>query len=204
MYEAKVLSILKESLNFDPISIEKIKEFRKLLLKENKNYNFISKNTEGDIWSRHILDSAQLVKFIDQKVEDLADLGTGGGFPGVVLALYNVKNKFHVKLYEKSPIKRAFLLNIKQKLALNYDVLGDIYDEKINSDVIVCRAFKKLDQIIKISREFCRKPHKLIILKGQNAQKDIKRIKLEKNYNYKLYKSITDDKSRIILINAVK
>ena len=68
MYEAKVLSILKESLNFDPISIEKIKEFRKLLLKENKNYNFISKNTEGDIWSG-ILDSAQLVKFIDQKLK---------------------------------------------------------------------------------------------------------------------------------------
>ena len=175
MYEAKVLSILKESLNFDPISIEKIKEFRKLLLKENKNYNFISKNTEGDIWSRHILDSAQLVKFIDQKVEDLADLGTGGGFPGVVLALYNVKNKFHVKLYEKSNVKCMFLVSIKKKLKIDFKIYdNDYHYHDIDGDYVVCRAFKKLPKILAISREKIKKPHKLIILKGKDAQDQIK------------------------------
>ena len=74
---------------------------------------------------------------------------------------------------------------------------------KLDADIIVCRAFKKFDKLLKFHVK-SQKPHKLIILKGQNAQKDIKRIKLEKNYFYKLEKSITDDKSRIILINAVK
>ena len=204
MLEDKVISILKESLNFDPISIGKLKEFSKLLLKQNKKYNFISKNTENDIWSRHILDSAQLVKYLDDKVKYLADFGTGGGFPGLVLALYSAKNKFHVKLYEKSPVKRAFLSVVKQKLALNCTILGDVKKEEITSEVIVCRAFKKLKEIISISREHCRKPHKLIILKGQNAEKEISNLYLGKNYSYKLFKSMTDDKSKIILINAKK
>ena len=202
MYEAKVLSILKESLNFDPISIEKIKEFRKLLLKENKNYNFISKNTEGDIWSRHILDSAQLVKFIDQKVEDLADLGTGGGFPGVVLALYNVKNKFHVKLYEKSPIKRRFLEEVAIKLNLNIAILGNINDEKVYADLIVARAFKKLNDVIKISRENKKKTYKILILKGKNANDELKTISLNKNYSYKIKDSLTDNESKILIFQV--
>ena len=58
---------------------------------------------------RHILDSAQLVKFIDFKSGSLADLGTGAGFPGVVIAIFNENKDFHVKLYEKSPVKRNFL-----------------------------------------------------------------------------------------------
>ena len=83
----------------------------------NKKHNFISKSTEVDIWHRHILDSAQLVKFIDFSKGSLSDLGSGAGFPGMVLAIFNENKNFHVKLYDKSPVKRAFLEKISKILS---------------------------------------------------------------------------------------
>ena len=68
MQQLEVINILKKSLNFSDHSIEKLKKFTNLVLKENQNYNLIAKSTENQIWHRHILDSAQLVKFIDFKI----------------------------------------------------------------------------------------------------------------------------------------
>ena len=99
MQQLEVINILKNRLNFSDHSIEKLKKFTNLVLKENQNYNLIAKSTEYQIWHRHILDSAQLVKFIDFNVNSLADLGTGAGFPGLVLEIFNKKKAFHVKLY---------------------------------------------------------------------------------------------------------
>ena len=204
MQQFEVINILKKSLNFTDSSIEKLKKFTNLVLQENKDYNLIAKSTENQIWHRHILDSAQLVKFIDFKLNSMADLGTGAGFPGLVLEIFNENKAFHVKLYEKSPIKRRFLRSVIKKLSLNAEVLGDVRDEVIDSEVIICRAFKKLDQIIQVSREIAKKPHKLMILKGQNAQEEIKNSFKTKKYPYKLESSMTNKDSKIILMEINK
>ena len=201
MQQLEVINILKKDLNFTDQSINKLKEFTNLVLKENKRHNLISKNTENEIWVRHVLDSAQLVKFIDFSSDSLADLGTGAGFPGLVIEIFNKNKAFHVKLYEKSPVKRQFLSRVIKKLRLNAEVLGDIRDEELDTDIIICRAFKKLDHIIQVSREIAKKPHKLIILKGQNAQEEINKSFKNKKYPYKLEKSITNIDSKIILMN---
>ena len=109
-----------------------------------------------------------------------------------------------MKLYEKSPVKRAFLNKIKDKLNIKgIDINNNVYGkEKIVADVIVCRAFKKLEEILKISREIIKKPHKLIILKGKNAQSEINRVSLGSNYSYKLANSMTNEDSKIILIDV--
>ena len=200
MQQLEVINILKKDLNFTNQSIEMLKEFTKLVLKENKNHNLISKSTENHIWLRHILDSAQLVKFIDFSCNSLADLGTGAGFPGLVIEIFNKNKAFHVKLYEKSPVKRKFLFKVIEELGLNAEVLGDVRDEKLDTDIIICRAFKKLDHVIQVSREIAKKPHKLIILKGQNAQEEINKSFKNKKYPYKLEKSITEIDSKIILM----
>ena len=201
MQQLEVINILKKRLNFSDHSIEKLEKFTNLVLKENQNYNLISKSTENQIWVRHVLDSAQLVKFIDFSSNSLADLGTGAGFPGLVVEIFNKNKAFHVKLYEKSPVKRQFLSRVIKKLRLNAEVLGDIRDEELDTDIIICRAFKKLDHIIQVSREIAKKPHKLIILKGQNAQEEINKSFKNKKYPYKLEKSITNIDSKIILMN---
>ena len=204
MQQLEVINILKKSLNFSDHSIEKLKKFTNLVLKENQNYNLIAKSTEKQIWLRHILDSAQLVKFIDFNVNSLSDLGTGAGFPGLVVEIFNKNKAFHVKLYEKSPVKRRFLMSVIKELSLNAEVLGDVRDESIDSEIIICRAFKKLEQTIQVSREIAKKPHKLIILKGQNAQKEVKNSFKTKKYPYKLEKSMTNKDSKIILMEINK
>ncbi len=201
MQQLEVINVLKNDLNFTDQAIEKLKEFTNLVLKENKRHNLIAKSTENQIWVRHVLDSAQLVKFIDFSSNSLADLGTGAGFPGIVVEIFNKNKAFHVKLYEKSPVKRKFLLRVIESLSLNATVLGDIRDEKLDSDIIICRAFKKLDHVIQVSREIAKKPHKLIILKGQNAQQEINKTLKNKTYPYKLENSITNNDSKIILMN---
>ena len=75
----------------------------------------------------------------------MSDLGSGAGFPGLILALFNKNNDFHVKLYEKSPVKRAFLEDKCNKLSIKVQIYGNIYEDKIDSDYIVSRAFKKLE-----------------------------------------------------------
>ena len=204
MQQLEVINILKKSLNFSDHSIKKLKKFTNLVLKENQNYNLIAKSTENQIWHRHILDSAQLVKFIDFKVNSMADLGTGAGFPGLVVEIFNKNKAFHVKLYEKSPVKRRFLMSVIKELSLNAEVLGDVRDEVIDSEIIICRAFKKLNQIIQVSREIAKKPHKLIILKGQSAQEEIKNSFKTKKYPYKLVSSMTNKDSKIILMEINK
>ncbi len=201
MQQFKIINILKKDLNFTDSSVEKLIKFVKLVLSENKRHNLIARSTEDHIWDRHVLDSAQLVKYIDFNSSSLADLGSGAGFPGLVLAIFNKNEAFHVKLYEKSPVKRQFLNLVITKLGLNAQVLGDVNIEKIDSDVIICRAFKKLDKVIQVSREIAKKPHKLIILKGQNAQEEINKSFKNKKYPYKLEKSITNIDSKIILMD---
>ena len=204
MQEKEVISSLKNQLNYTEKNIFDIKIFINELLKANKRHNFISKSTEKVIWHRHILDSAQLVKFIDFSKGSLSDLGSGAGFPGLVLALFNKNSDFHVKLYEKSPVKRAFLKDIRDRLSLKIKIYGNVYEEPIDSEYLVCRAFKKLEAIIQVSREIVKNSHKLIILKGQNAQEDLKKAFNKEKYDYKIENSITNEGSKIIIVDFKK
>jgi len=204
MQDKEVINILQNQLNYSSKNISEIKIFINELLKANKKHNFISKSTEKVIWQRHILDSAQLVKFIDFSKGSLSDLGSGAGFPGLILALFNRNKDFHVKLYEKSPVKKMFLKQISDKLSIDVEICGNVYDGFIDTDYIVSRAFKKLEAIIQVSREIAKKSHKLIILKGQNAQKDLKKAFKKEKYDYKLENSITVKESKIIIVDFKK
>ena len=201
MQDSEVINILQNQLNYSTKNISDINIFIDELLKANKNHNFISKSTENIIWYRHILDSAQLVKFIDFTKGSLSDLGSGAGFPGLILALFNKNKDFHVKLYEKSPVKKAFLEHVSNKLSINLQIFGNIYEEILDSDYIVSRAFKKLETIIQVSREIVKKSHKLIVLKGQNAQEEVNKAFKIYKYSYKLEESMSDKKSKILVAN---
>jgi len=204
MQDKEVISTLQHELNFSEKNISDIKIFINELLRANKKHNFISKSTETVIWHRHILDSAQLVKFIDFSKGSLSDLGSGAGFPGLILALFNKNKDFHVKLYEKSLVKRAFLKDMKKKLSINVKIFGNVYDDFTDSDYLVSRAFKKLEALIQVSREIAKKSHKLIILKGQKSQEELKKAFNKEKYDYKLENSITNKDSKIIIVDFKK
>ena len=205
MNKDKVQLELLNKLKFSQDDLNKLTIFHDELLRFNKKYNLISKSTENDIWNRHILDSAQLIKYIAfEDGRSLADMGSGAGFPGIVLAIFNKNPKFHVKLYEKSNIKCDFLETIKNKLNLGFHILGRYQDEQIETEYVVSRAFKQLDEILRISREIIRVNHKLIVLKGKNAENEINKLQQPLEFIYKLEKSITDINSRILIVEVKK
>ena len=205
MNKQEVQKNLKHILNFSSEDLEKLQIFHDELLKFNKKYNLISKSTENDIWHRHILDSAQLVKYIDfYDNKSLSDLGSGAGFPGIILAIFNKNPKFHVKLYEKSSVKCEFLCIVRKKMDVDYNIFGDYKNEIISSEYLVSRAFKKLEEIIRISREIIRVEHHFIILKGRSAENEINKLKYLINFEYKLENSITDPDSKIMIAKIKK
>ncbi len=198
----KVIHTLKFKLKFNKEKLEKLTFFADSVVKYNKKYNLVSKSSEKDIWSRHILDSAQLVKFIDFfKGNGVSDLGSGAGFPGIVLGIYNPNYTFHVKLYEKSPVKCAFLRECIDNLKIKINVIeGNINLQKIVSEYIVCRAFKKIPELLRISRENIKKPNKLIVLKGKNLEPHVKNAFIREKIRYKIVESITEAGSKILII----
>ncbi len=206
--ESKVKSklVLAENLNFNDKKLKLIELFVQEVLNYNQKYNLISRNSEKDIWNRHVLDSAQLVKHIDHKnFNSLSDLGTGAGFPGIILSIfYSDILTFHVKLYEKSKVKINFIRDIIKKLGLKnariYD--NDYQSHVLDSDYIVCRAFKKLPEILRISRETAKKPHKLIVMLGKSAQEELNKASNDSINKYKLVTSITSSDSKILLLDA--
>ena len=203
---AKSKLILREKLNFNEEKLNKIDSFVNNVLNYNQKYNLISGSSENDIWFRHVLDSAQLVKYIDSnKFKSLSDLGTGAGFPGIILSIFfSDVISFHVKLYEKSNVKIDFLKEQKQKLNLNnvslYD--NDYQSHKLSSDYFVFRAFKKLHEILRISRETITGPHKLIVMMGKSAQDQLNKASKADINKYKLVPSITSKDSKILLLDA--
>ena len=205
-YKVKSKLILTKNLNFNHDKLQKIELFVNEVLSYNKKYNLISKNSEKDIWHRHVLDSAQLIKYIDsKKFNSLSDLGTGAGFPGIMLSIfYSDILTFHVKLYEKSKVKINFIRGVIEKLGLkNTSVYDNDYQYHVlDSDYIVCRAFKKLPEILRISRETAKKPHKLIVMLGKSAQEELNNASKDCINKYKLVSSITSSDSKILLLDA--
>jgi 16S rRNA (guanine527-N7)-methyltransferase len=205
MVNKDVIETLELNLKFTKEDIEKLHIFHDELLAYNKKYNLISKSTELDIWNRHIFDSAQLVNYINFKEnKSISDIGTGAGFPGIVLAIFNKNKSFHVKLYEKSNVKCDFLDIIRKKIDVDYDIFGDYKNEIIDSEYVVSRAFKKLEETLRISREIIKVNHKLIILKGRNALNEINKLKPNLNFIYRAESSMTDPDSKILIIEIKK
>jgi len=206
MTETEAKSILLNKLNFTQDSLYKLDIFCKEVISYNQKFNLISKSTIENIWDRHVLDSAQLVKFIDFKDNhSLSDLGTGAGFPGIVIAIFNNNPKFHVKLYDKSRVKTKFLISICNTMRIKANIYEDDYrNHDIDSNFVVSRAFKKLEEHIRISREIIKVSHKLIILKGRNAEQEIKELNNNFNYSYSLEKSITSPDSKIVIVDIKK
>ena len=89
-------------------------------------------------------------------------------------------------------------------MSVKVEVKGNIYEEIVDTDYVVSRAFKKFELLIQVSREIVKKSHKLIVLKGQNAQEDLKKAFKRKKYPYKLENSMTNKDSKIIIVDLKK
>ena len=135
-------------------TINDLEQYKSLLLQSNKKFNLISQNDEKIIDQRHIIDSFQVIDLIDKNSKKCIDLGSGAGFPGLIVAIFmksqNIELEVH--LYEKSLMKSKFLEMVSDKLKLNTKIFSEnIYNYKnLDAGSITARAFKPADEIFKL------------------------------------------------------
>ena len=197
----KLLQVSRETI--DSLNI-----YEDLLLENNKKLNLIGKSTENIIKTRHILDSAQVIDFIDKNCKICADLGTGAGFPGIVLSLMFREKNYPIRtdLYEKSPKKCQFLSRVVKKLDLNALVLEkNVFEQKnLEAGTIVARAFKPIQSIFEIVTKNFKNFKNIILFLGKNGKQTLLDASKVWEFEYKERKSVTSDDSLILNIKKIR
>ncbi len=172
-----------KNLNVSRETLNGFYEYQTLLSKWNEKINLVSKHTLVDIWERHFLDSGQIIKNVEASGKRWVDVGSGAGFPGLVIALLlrDKKVDCDLVLVEKNPKKVFFLNEVIRKLNLDVKVIKDnIYTlEPLNADILTARAFSELNNLMEIAFRHRKKEGICLFLKGENY-----RIELDKTLNY--------------------
>ncbi len=197
-----------ESLNVSRETFPELERFRQTIIEKNKVINLISKDSEKSSKERHIIDSAQIIDFIDINGSTCTDIGSGSGLPGIVLAIImkHKKSDMKFRLYEKSFHKSNFLKEVTSKFNLNVEVYQkDIFNEKnLSSDVIVTRAFKPLPVVLELIKNNFKFFNEVILFLGKNGKELIEQVSLEWKIKYEIRESITNKGSLILKIKNLE
>ncbi len=190
-------------------TITSLKKYEDILTKANKNLNLIGNSTINNIWTRHFLDSAQVIDFIDKNDKTLMDIGSGAGFPGLVLAITSRDRKIplKIKLIEKSPKKTKFLKKLIDELQLDAEVINKNifeYPKKLSEDVFVTRAFKPLKMILPLIHNKAENWKKIFIFLGKTGKNELLQASKSWHIEYKQRVSVTSSDSIVIEINKLK
>jgi len=157
-------------LGFREEALPQLKAYVDLLWSANEELNLVSrKMTFEELIDNHIIDCLLPLKQFPKDVKAAADFGSGGGMPGVIYAIQFANIPYH--LYEKSPLKQEFLARCK-KVAPNINIHGEIPKDLPGIDVVTARAFKPIDVILDISRNYYKNKGKYFLLKGRREKID--------------------------------
>jgi len=187
---ASVFTTVEEFFKLTDEVRDNLARFADLLEKWNKKINLVGKTTTADLWVRHILDSAQLIKFIPENTKTLTDFGSGAGLPGLVLAILGVPE---VHLIESNGKKASFM----QEAARITNAKVHIHNERAEtltpwpSDVITARAFAPMEKLIPIVQPFLTEQSTCLFLKGLKAQEETAAASDRWDMASKFYPSIT-------------
>ena len=190
-------------------TITSLKKYEDILTKANKSLNLIGNSTINNIWTRHFLDSAQVIDFIDKNDKTLMDIGSGAGFPGLVLAIISRDRKIplKIKLIEKSPKKTKFLKKLIDELQLDAEVINKNifeYPKKLSEDVFVARAFKPLKIILPLIHNKGENWKKIFIFLGKTGKNELLQASKSWHIEYKQRMSVTSSDSIVVQINRLK
>ena len=200
-------------LKYQNVSRETCVDFEKfiiLLKKKNDEINLISKESaqENIIRERHIVDSAQTIDFIDFNSNIVTDIGSGGGFPGIIVSILikNLKKNIKVNLYEKSHHKSVFLRKISRELKLETEVIQkNIFEIKnLKSGTIMARAFKPLPIVLELVYNNFNNYKNLILFMGKNGEKTLEDTLKIWDFDFEKKKSITSQDSFLLNIKNIK
>lgn len=180
-----------------------LEKYLKLLSEYNSHTNIVGKSTLEDPWKSHILDSLQLLYFIEKKSLSILDMGTGAGLPGCVL---NIAGCLNVTLVDSNQKKINFLKLVKKEIMLTTNIalsrLENINDQKF--DIITSRALANLTKLLSYSQKFLKKNTVLMLLKGKTVNEEIVSAKKNWKFSFVKHKSISDERGSILIIKNIK
>ena len=191
--------------NFSITSLQEIKlvKFLNELVIYNKHTNLVGKSTLSDPWRRHVLDCIQVSLFIKNKNSKILDIGTGAGFPGLVLAMIGYKN---VNLVDSNAKKINFLKSVSKKLDIKSKIILSRI-EKLNNkkfDFLTSRALASLNKLFTYSHKFTNKNTVLIFLKGKTVKDEIEEAKKTWSFNSETFQSYSDIRGSVLVIKKLK
>lgn len=197
----EVEKILLENYNVPRGTFLQLENYVELLLKWNKKINLISANSENDVWTRHILDSAQLISHIPA-TQELVDIGSGSGLPGLVLSILGVKT---VNLIDSDMRKCVFLEQAKKFSENTVHVHNCLFEEsKIDKiELVTARAFCKLSKLFELVYEKLAIGAELVILKGESWGEEIKEALPRWGFKHEVYPSMSSNSGVILKISEV-
>lgn len=181
-------------------TIEKLEIYISLLQQWNKKINLVSQQGMDQVWKRHVYDSFQLIRYLDSSVKSIADLGSGGGFPGLILAL---STDIPVILIESDMRKTIFLREVLRQTKTQATVLCQRIENvnAISVDVVTARALTSLTQLLEFSKNILNKNGYCLFLKGRSFNLEIEEAQKNWKINYKTFSSQTNADGVIVKIN---
>lgn len=181
-------------------TIEKLEIYISLLQQWNKKINLVSQQGMDQVWKRHVYDSFQLIRYLDSSVKSIADLGSGGGFPGLILAL---STDIPVILIESDKRKTIFLREVLRQTKTQATVLCQRIENvnAISADVVTARALTSLTQLLEFSKNILNKNGYCLFLKGRSVNLEIEEAQKDWKINYKTFSSQTNADGVIVKIN---
>jgi 16S rRNA (guanine527-N7)-methyltransferase len=192
-------------LNVPRETMDRLDAFVNLLVEENGRQNLVSMGSIGEIWSRHILDSAQLFAHAPPGTKSWIDLGSGAGFPGLIIAALH---PIRVVLVESRKLRIAFLAEAARTLGLQDRI--EIEASRVESlpprpyDVISARAFAPLGKLLALGERFSSEKTRWILPKGRNAKSELAAAESSWQGEFRLEPSLTDADAMIVVVDGLR
>ncbi|MEN3972562.1 16S rRNA (guanine(527)-N(7))-methyltransferase RsmG [Sphingomicrobium sp. XHP0235] len=183
--------------------MDAIVEYRRLLLEENARQNLISRESSEHIDERHLIDSAQLLRFFPD-ASTWVDIGSGPGLPGLVIAILT---SAHVALVEPRPRRTQFLETTIEQLRLSHRV--NVVTAKAAAvtgtfDAITGRAVASLDKFLALSHHLSTEKTRWVLPKGRNAARELEQARISWHIGGRIEPSLTDSEAGIVIIDRAE
>ena len=184
-------------------TMERLDAFAALLRAENERQNLVSAASLDHLWVRHIADSVQLLRFASDPACAWADLGTGAGFPGLIVALLH---KGPVTLIEERRLRADFLARAAESLGIAVKIVAGKVERMTPRPfgVISARAFAPLGRLLDLGTALSTTKTIWLLPKGRNAQTELEALDPSWQGDFRLEPSVTDPEARIIVAQGVR
>lgn len=198
---------LLDQLNVSRETIERLEKFEEVLLKWNPRINLVSKSSLTDLWQRHIADSVQVFTCVEDAGESWLDIGSGGGFPGIVVAIMAAERspKTKVTLIESDQRKSAFLRTAARECGVSISVLTERIEHAVpqNADILSARAVADLDALLEFSQRHLAVGGTSVFPKGANWKKEVDKAAQRWRFDVEPITSLTETEAVILKIKGV-